>query len=218
MSNAQTYSELAATFGTTTEAMRKALNRAGYEFPGKNNVASGEMLQFILERYGSDYIPKPITPAQKNSQPVIKKDKEVQRQKNDRTKAAILYALTAAPVLASVRNIYRTSEDIMQDTTDAAILTAVLTITAPVLVWIGVKGRGFIILLSALILAEVFSNTTAIYYGLMGGTSGNPVMFIGTVTDIFPTGSAVSALIIASFFSALIAAVQYLTIKEIRRK
>lgn len=216
MSMAHTYKELAQTFGTTTEAMRKSLNRAGLEFPGKNAIAEGEPLKYILDKYSIK------APEYKNEEKA--KDYTKQRQSKDKVSAKksnsngyILYGLTLAPVLASVRNIYRTSADIMQDNTDAIILTYVLTITAPVLVWLGVKGRAFILLLSALILAEIFANTTAIYYGLMGSENGNPVRFIGTVTDIIPVGSANAALSIAVFFAALIAAVQYLTIKEIRK-
>jgi hypothetical protein len=99
----------------------------------------------------------------------------------------------------------------------SGLLTAMLSFTALGFVAAGVRSWYSILLAVLLIVYETFSNTTAIYDGLMGGAKANPTRFLGVVTDIFNCGSYGAALSIGAVIGILIAAVQLASLYELKK-
>lgn len=124
--------------------------------------------------------------------------------------------ILVVPALVSIGNIYNVSFDIMQHKAEAVLLTAVLSCTAPTFLYLGIKDRLTLCLAYCLLTFEAFANVARIYYGMMG-SGGNPVRFIGTVTDIFNSGTHYTALILATVTAGLICLVQFVGINELRK-
>jgi len=133
-------------------------------------------------------------------------------------RTAILGLLLAAPTAASVTNIYTVALAITQEEGTAVLYTIVLACSA--LGFTVANFRSWLTFsLSALLIAfESFCNLSRLYHGLMGGVSGNPTRFLGTVTEIFNSGSHGTALIIAGFSALMLAAVQYAAIFELQKR
>lgn len=133
-------------------------------------------------------------------------------------RTAILSLLLAAPTAASVTNIYTVALAITQEEGTAVLYTIVLACSA--LGFTVANFRSWLTFsLSALLIAfESFCNLSRLYHGLMGGVSGNPTRFLGTVTEIFNSGSHGTALIIAGFSALMLAAVQYAAIFELQKR
>jgi len=133
-------------------------------------------------------------------------------------RTAILGLLLAAPTAASVTNIYTVALAITQEEGTAVLYTIVLACSA--LGFTIANFRSWLTFsLSALLIAfESFCNLSRLYHGLMGGVSGNPTRFLGTVTEIFNSGSHGTALIIAGFSALMLAAVQYAAIFELQKR
>lgn len=102
--------------------------------------------------------------------------------------------------------------------TDAALLTAVLCLSAPGFIVAGV-GRWQVLGFALVIMAfEAFCNLAVIYGGLMGvGTTGNPTRFLGLVCDIFGGGSHSTALALGGIAAGILAAVQFTAIYQLKK-
>ena len=134
-------------------------------------------------------------------------------------RAPLLIALMIAPTAASVENMYSVTFSLSASAHSAVFLTAVLSVSALGFVVAGVRNWYTVGLAALLIAYESFCNLTRIYGGLMGnGHTGNPTRFLGTVTDIFNTGTHGTAIFLGAFTAFFIAAVQYAAVFELNRK
>lgn len=127
-----------------------------------------------------------------------------------------LISLMIAPTLASVSNMYHVTAE-LTDTLGAVCLTVLLSTSAVGFTLSGAKHRLAIAVTVATVLYEAFCNLVRIYGGLMQGQSGNPTKFLGLVTDILPTGSHASAVILGIITAGLISGVQYAAIFEMQK-
>jgi hypothetical protein len=131
---------------------------------------------------------------------------------------AALTALLLAPTAASVTNMLHVTGEITGEPITAALYTVVLSITALGFTLSGIRSWVTVALAVILIGYESFCNLTRLYFGLMGGVTGNPTRFLGTVTSIFESGSHGTAIVIAAFSAAMLAAVQYTSILELQKR
>lgn len=126
-----------------------------------------------------------------------------------------LISLMIAPTLASVSNMYHVTNE-LTDALGAVCLTVLLSTSAVGFTLSGAKHRLAIAVTVATVLYEAFCNLVRIYGGLMQGQNGNPTKFLGLVTDILPTGSHASAVILGVITAGLISGVQYAAIFEMQ--
>jgi len=124
--------------------------------------------------------------------------------------------VVAVPTAVSVGNIYAVSLSIMQGELEAWLLTAVMSAMGPFLLWLDAKNKMVFALALGLIGFEAFANVARIYYGLMG-SGANPVPFVGTVTDIFNSGTHSTALALAIITSLFIGLVQYVGVNGLKK-
>lgn len=130
----------------------------------------------------------------------------------------LLVGLMIAPTAASVENMYSVTFSLSASAHSAIFLTAVLSVSALGFVVAGVRNWYTVGLAALLIAYESFCNLTRIYGGLMGnGSTGNPTRFLGTVTDIFNTGTHGTAIFLGAFTAFFIAAVQYAAVFELNK-
>lgn len=130
----------------------------------------------------------------------------------------LLIGLMIAPTAASVENMYSVTFSLSASAHSAIFLTAVLSVSALGFVVAGVRNWYTVGLAALLIAYESFCNLTRIYGGLMGnGHTGNPTRFLGTVTDIFGTGTHGTAIFLGAFTAFFIAAVQYAAVFELNK-
>lgn len=130
----------------------------------------------------------------------------------------LLIGLMVAPTAASVENMYSVTFSLSASAHSAIFLTAVLSVSALGFVVAGVRNWYTVGLAALLIAYESFCNLTRIYGGLMGnGHTGNPTRFLGTVTDIFGTGTHGTAIFLGAFTAFFIAAVQYAAVFELNK-
>lgn len=127
----------------------------------------------------------------------------------------ILIFTVAAPTIASVHNMYRVSDTIMGNTVDALALTVVLSCTGLAMVYTGIRNWPGVLLTSLVILYESFANTVRIYQGMF--INGNPSRFLGSVCDIFGSGSHYTAILLGVIVSAIIALTQYIVFFQLKR-
>lgn len=132
-------------------------------------------------------------------------------------KIVLLGVATVIPTAASVKNMYLTAMQVSEDHVTAFFYTALLAATPISFAIAGVKRLWAILVAVLLITFEVFCNTTRIYDGLISGAHGNPVRFLGTVTDIFNTGTHGTALGIGSFIGIMIAAAQFSSLFSLKK-
>jgi hypothetical protein len=150
-------------------------------------------------------------------EPEPEEEQWTQEQERPFYQRALLVCLLVAPTAASVTNMYKVTGDITGEPITAALYTVVLSITALGFTLSGIRSWVTVALAVVLIGYESFCNLTRLYYGLMGGVTGNPTRFLGTVTSIFESGSHGTAIVIAAFSAVMLAAVQYTAILEINR-
>jgi len=131
------------------------------------------------------------------------------------TRDQILIFTVAAPTIASVHNMYRVSDTIMGNMVDAVALTVVLSCTGLAMVYTGIRNWPGVLLTSLVILYESFANTVRIYQGMW--VNGNPGRFLGSVCDIFGSGSHYTAIALGVIVSAIIALTQYIVFFQLRR-
>lgn len=141
-----------------------------------------------------------------------------QEQERPFYRRAILIALLIAPTAASVSNMYSVTGEITGEPITAALYTVILSVSALGFTLSGVRSWVTVLLSVILIAYESFCNLTRLYHGLMGGVKGNPTRFLGTVTELFDSGSYGTAVIIAGFSALMLAAVQYTAIFEIQKR
>lgn len=220
-------SELCGRFGVTEDSVRMALSRA-YKSKGE---------KFSFDKYAvlsaSDYqIAFGSIKTRKQTKPITKTAAapitfEHNKTKNSTTTTAaavkkewftrdqILIFTVAAPTIASVHNMYRVSDTIMGNMVDAVALTVVLSCTGLAMVYTGIRNWPGVLLTSLVILYESFANTVRIYQGMW--VNGNPGRFLGSVCDIFGSGSHYTAIALGVIVSAIIALTQYIVFFQLRR-
>ena len=120
------------------------------------------------------------------------------------------------PTAVSVGNIYSVSLSIMQGWIEACLLTAVMSAMGPFLLWLDSKSKTVFALALGLIAFEAFANVARIYYGLMG-SGGKPVRFVGTVCEIFNSGTHGTALALAIITSLFIGFVQFVGVNGLKK-
>jgi len=143
------------------------------------------------------------------------KDDDKAKTKTDKKKLWF-WLVVAIPTAVSVGNIYAVSLSIMQGKIEAWLLTAVMSAMGPFLLWLDAKNKMVFALALGLIAFEAFANVARIYYGLMG-SGANPVRFVGTVTDIFNSGTHSTALSLSIITSLFIGLVQYVGVSGLKR-
>ena len=131
------------------------------------------------------------------------------------TRDGILIFTVAAPTIASVHNMYRVSDTIMGNTIDALALTVVLSCTGLAMVYTGIRNWPGILLTSLVILYESFANTVRIYQGMW--QNGNPSRFLGSVCDIFGSGSHYTAISLGVLIASIVALTQYIVFFQLKR-
>ena len=138
------------------------------------------------------------------------------KKKKDRD-ATILYCLAIAPTIASVRNIWIVCMSVMGEWIGATALTAVLCSTGIALTYIGVRSRFSVVLVIAVMAFETLANVTTIFAGLFDA-NGLPLKFLGTVTDIFGSGTHGAAIFLAVFAALLLVCTQLAAIFELQKR
>ena len=151
-------------------------------------------------------------------EPEPEEEQWVKEQERPFYRRALLISLLIAPTAASVTNMYHVTGEITGEPITAALYTVVLSITALGFTLAGIRSWITVLLAVVLIAYESFCNLSRLYYGLMGGVSGNPTRFLGTVTNIFESGSHGTAIVIAGFSAVMLAAVQYSAIFELSKR
>lgn len=151
-------------------------------------------------------------------EPEPEEEQWVKEQDRPFYRRAILIALLIAPTAASVSNMYSVTGEITGEPITAALYTVILSVSALGFTLSGVRSWVTVLLSVILIAYESFCNLTRLYYGLMGGVNGNPTRFLGTVTELFNSGSYGTAVLIAGFSALMLAAVQYTAIFEIQKR
>lgn len=213
--------QLAESTGKRPEAIYMKLRRTfpGVSFSKNSELNIAHLTALQTDKRGGANKPAhtPVRAPKKNKQvhaDVLPK----QPAGLQKYRSFILGFLLVAPTAASVTNMYDVSYSITQEAVTAGLYTTVLALTAMGLTIAGVKSWVTVGLSLILIGYESFCNLSRLYFGLMGGVKGNPTRFLGTVTDLFDTGSHGTALIIAGFSALMLAAVQYAAIFELQKR
>lgn len=121
----------------------------------------------------------------------------------------------ASATIASVANMWLICLHLSDgDKFSAGVMTAVFSGSA--LCFIAARAVSFwpSLVMWVLIGFEAFTNTTGVYYGLLGRT-GTPTRFLGMVTDILNTGTHYTAIGLGATMAIIIGAVQIVSIKTI---
>ena len=215
-------------------AVRMAWKRAHLTNFDQRRTVTPEELRTIMEYYSGK--PVPEMPAKPSPDEIPAKPIVVARQpvRQTRTEGGIALFLKRAfrpallilaillPTAASLKNMYLTTVQISEDHT-AVFYTGLIATTPLILTITGISRWWAALVTVVLIAAEVFCNMTRIYYGLMYGsnisphTTPSPVRFLGTVTEIFNTGSAGTAIAIGFFAGLMIAAVQFTALFSLKK-
>lgn len=127
-----------------------------------------------------------------------------------------LIALTVAPFLASVDNMFHVTRE-LTNPFSAVCLTVLVCVSAVGFTVANSRHKVAIAVTVATVAFEAFCNLTRIYGGLMTGASGNPTKFVGLVTDILGTGTHATAIFLGAVTALLISGVQYAAIFEMNK-
>lgn len=127
-----------------------------------------------------------------------------------------LIALTVAPFLASVDNMFHVTRE-LTNPFSAVCLTVLVCVSAVGFTVANSRHKVAIAVTVATVAFEAFCNLTRIYGGLMTGASGNPTKFVGLVTDILGTGTHETAIFVGAVTALLISGVQYAAIFEMNK-
>lgn len=217
-----TMAELATANGLKLGTAQKKINRAGLQWSAGSPVT--DEIADILNG-GKKTVKKTATKRavslqvvdntdRQTAQPKTKTDKD-QPTSTDK-KGLWFFLVVAIPTAVSVGNIYSVSMSIMQGKVEAILLTAVMSAMGPFLLWLDSKSRTVFALALGLIAFEAFANVARIYYGLMGSGS-NPVRFVGTVCEIFNSGTHGTALSLAIITSLFIGFVQFVGVNGLKK-
>lgn len=222
--------QLADQLGVNPQTMEKRVRRNCPELsPAMSAPLSAEQITTLSKGHGARS--GPIVRKSRTVAPVTEKasasenpeTREISRVsaigeglKSVKRRQMALISLMIAPTLASVSNMYHVTAE-LTDTLGAVCLTVLLSTSAVGFTLSGAKHRLAIAVTVATVLYEAFCNLVRIYGGLMQGQNGNPTKFLGLVTDILPTGSHASAVILGLITAGLISGVQYAAIFEMQK-
>ena len=189
-----------------------------------NEIKTGKRatVKAVRTKPAAKTFPQPTQPEpgddQTKPQPTEQPKPQTGKQKATATNKNRYWFLlvVAIPTAVSVGNIYSVSISIMQGEIEAILLTAVMSAMGPFLLWLDSKSRTVFALALGLIAFEAFANVARIYYGLMG-SGGNPVRFVGTVTEIFNSGTHYTALALAFITSLFIGFVQFVGVNGLKK-
>ena len=208
-------------------AVRMAWKRAHLTNFDQRRTVTPEELRTIMEYYSGRPVPEmPSKPIQDEipAKPIVVVRQSAKQLKPEggialplkrAFRPALLILAILLPTAASLKNMYLTTVQISEDHYTAVFYTGLIAATPLILAITGISRWWAAVVTVVLIAAEVFCNMTRIYYGLMYGsnvsphTTPSPVRFLGTVTEIFNTGSAGTAIAIGLFAGVMIAAVQF---------
>lgn len=165
--------------------------------------------RFWRELMGYELAPEPLP---------IKTENEPERKAitiTPRLITAWLYIPAAAATIASVNNMHLIFYHITSgETFTAWVFTAVFAGSAFCFIASGSTWLPIQIVTWFTILFEAFCNLTGVYYGMLGKT-GTPTRFLGMVTDIFNSGTHMTAICLGVFMALIIASVQIVSFKSI---
>lgn len=215
-----TINSFAEQHGKRPEAVYMKLRRAfpGVSFSKDSELTSAHLAALQTDKRGAKIVQPAKAQTPQISKPKAHATSEPVRRTMPQYRTAILGILLVAPTAASVSNMYHVSHQITQEAFTAWLYTVVLSASALGFTIAGVRSWITYFLSAVLIGFETFCNLSRLYYGLMGGVEGNPTRFLGTVTEIFSSGSHGTALAIAAFSALMLAAVQYAAIFELNKK
>jgi hypothetical protein len=222
-----TIAEVAETYQAKADTLYRKAGRTWTDRKWSiHSVVTEEEARFLL---GDLDLPAPAPERKKSPKPDVAPARKPEHAQNPaggnarvpRKWAAsdlVLAGLLASAVLASVRNLYHVTWNLSEQHTDAALLTAVLCLSAPGFIIAGVGRQPVLVLAVAIMAFEAFCNLAVIYGGLMGvGKSGNPTRFLGLVCDIFGSGSHWTALALGGVSAGILAAVQFTAIFQLKK-
>lgn len=223
MNDTPTMAELATANGIELGTAQKRVNRAGLQWSAGSPVTP-EIADILNggKRTVKKTTTKRAAPLQvvdntdrQTAQPIRTNTYKEQPTKTDK-KRLLFLLVVAIPTAVSVGNIYSVSLSIMQGEIEAGLLTAVMSAMGPFLLWLDSKSKTVFALALGLIAFEAFANVARIYYGLMG-SGANPVRFVGTVCEIFNSGTHGTALMLAIITSLFIGFVQYVGVNGLKK-
>lgn len=126
-----------------------------------------------------------------------------------------LYLPAAAATIASVNNMHLIFWHITNgEVLTSWVFTAVFAGSAFCFIASGSTWLPMQIVTWFTIGFEAFCNLTGVYYGMLGKT-GTPTRFLGMVTDIFNSGTHITAILLGVFMALIIASVQLVSFKSI---
>ena len=228
MDNQITAIQYAETHGLNWPMVKSTFHRNGMS-TGKHTVLTSEMLAVLsgqkpaaatpkprVLKPGIQHRPKPdAEPAQPKERP--KTEPKPQPAKEPAFATAILWAIVAAPTVASANNITRVCMSIMNEQIGGLTLAAVICLTSMALTYVGMRSGLARWLIWFVLAFETLANITTIYDGLMGGV-GNPTRFLGVVTTICNSGTHGTAIVLALFAALLLAGAQFAGLFEIKKR
>lgn len=216
--------QLADQLGVNPQTMEKRVRRHCPELsPAMSAELSVEQIATLSKGHGAKSgstvrKPRAVAPVTENpeTREILRVSAIGEGLKSVKKRQIALISLMIAPTLASVSNMYHVTAE-LTDTLGAICLTVLLSTSAVGFTLSGAKHRLAIAVTVATVLYEAFCNLVRIYGGLMQGQNGNPTRFLGLVTDILPTGSHASAVILGIITAGLISGVQYAAIFEMQK-
>lgn len=225
MDNQITAIQYAELHGLDWNMVKSALYRNRFG-SGKHMVLTAEMLAVLSGQKPAAATPKPrvLKPeiqhrpkpdAEPKPQP--KENPKPQPAKESAFATAILWAIVAAPTVASGNNIVRVCMSIMGERVGGLTLAAVICLTSMALTYVGMRSGLAKWLIWFVLAFETLANITTIYDGLMGGV-GNPTRFLGVVTTICNSGTHGTAIVLALFAALLLAGAQFSGLFEIKKR
>ncbi len=219
--------ELAEKRQVVPDTMRKAINRK-FGLSMSDFLNDEQVSQLPMGRTKTKASPKKSTRKEKSVSSATAPNQSTQPTKPDAEtqkvswgtklnwQAIRLWLVFGAATVASVYNVLRICFE-MLDVFSAGAWTVVLSIAALVFVADGLKRWFDWGVVLALVAFEGVCNIVRIYGGLTGWEKSTPTPFLGTVCDIFHTGTYATATVIGAVAALLIGGVQYVAIFKLNR-
>jgi len=229
MDNQITAIQYAEAHGLNWSMVKSTFHRNGMS-TGKHTVLTVEMLAVLSGQKPAaatpkprvlkpriQHQPKPDAEPKAKPQPKEKPETKPQTAKEPAFATAILWAIVAAPTVASGNNIVRVCMSIMGERVGGLTLAAVICLTSMALTYVGMRSGLARWLIWFVLAFETLANITTIYDGLMGGV-GNPTRFLGVVTTICNSGTHGTAIVLALFAALLLAGAQFAGLFELKKR
>ena len=217
----ETQAQLRDRLGINPRTMqRRWLATFGASFCSQD-VATPEQIatmEAVFSGQKVEVVSKPM--ATKTAQIVVEStaDDEVKASDTDQIQApnkAYVYLPLIAASVASIKNMWLICYHLSDGDMIASIaLTAVFAGSAMSFILSNMSGPWLKAVVYLLLIFEAFTNTTGVYYGLLGRT-GAPTRFLGMVTDILQSGTHWTAIGLGVAMAILIGAVQIISIKSL---